>query len=159
MERVRCYSILLSKFANSNIYRTMKMAKFKIWMVALTLIMGVSLSSCINGDDNTIQPVYGIITLKSTLPYQFQVEGSDIVYEANSLTITGLSENAYPGDIVFLNAQYDTSTQEVNQNTKKIVVTVIGAEKLNEKTYSVMEDVSYNRSVIATSTNSNPWFL
>ena len=38
MERVRCYSILLSKFANSNIYRTMKMAKFKIWMVALTLI-------------------------------------------------------------------------------------------------------------------------
>ena len=55
-----------------------------------------------------------------------------------------LSKNAYPGDIVFLNAQYDTSTQEVNQNTKKIVVTVIGAEKLNEKTYSVMEDVSYN---------------
>ena len=155
MERVRCYSILLSKFANSNIYRTMKMAKFKIWMVALTLIMGVSLSSCINGDDNTIQPVYGVITLKSILPYQFQVEGSDIVYEANSLTITGLSENAYPGDIVFLNAQYDTSIQEVNQNTKKIVVTVIGAEKLNEKTYSVMEDVSYNRSVIATSTNSN----
>ena len=88
MERVRCYSILLSKFANSNIYRTMKMAKFKIWMVALTLIMGVSLSSCINGDDNTIQPVYGVITLKSILPYQFQVEGSDIVYEANSLTIT-----------------------------------------------------------------------
>ena len=41
----------------------MKMAKFKIWMVALTLIMGVSLSSCINGDDNTIQPVYGVISM------------------------------------------------------------------------------------------------
>lgn len=138
----------------------MKMAKFKIWMVALTLIMGVSLTSCFNSDDNTIQPVYGIITLKSTFPYQFQVEGSDIVYEANSMTITGLSENAYPGDIVFLNAQYDTSTQEVNQNTKKIIVTVIGAEKLNEKTYSVTEDVEYNRSVMATSsmTNYNPGF-
>ena len=50
MERVRCYSILLSKFANSNIYRTMKMAKFKIWMVALTLIMGVSFTSCMDSD-------------------------------------------------------------------------------------------------------------
>ena len=62
--RVLYNSILLSKFANSNIYRTMKMAKLKIWMVALTLIMGVSLTSCINGDDNTIQPVYGPILLK-----------------------------------------------------------------------------------------------
>ena len=52
MERVRCYSILLSKFANSNIYRTMKMAKFKIWMVALTLIMGVSFTSCMNSDES-----------------------------------------------------------------------------------------------------------
>ena len=52
----------------------MKMAKLKIWMVALTLIMGVSLTSCINGDDNTIQPVYGPILLKSTFPYQFQAE-------------------------------------------------------------------------------------
>jgi len=152
--RVLCNSILLSKFANSNIYRTMKMAKFKIWMVALTLIMGVSLTSCFNSDDNTIQPVYGIITLKSTFPYQFQGEGSDIVYEANSATITGLTESAYPGDIVFLNAQYDTSTQEINQNTKKIIVTVLGAEKLNEKTYSVKNDVPYNRSVIATSSIS-----
>ena len=41
--RVLYNSILLSKFANSNIYRTMKMAKLKIWMVALTLIMGVFL--------------------------------------------------------------------------------------------------------------------
>lgn len=147
-------SILLSKFANSNIYRTMKMANLKIWMVALTALMGVSLTSCFNSDDDNIQSVYGIITLKSIMPYQFQVEGSDIVYESNSLTIDGLSENAYPGDIVILNAQYDTRTQEVNQNTKKIIVTVISAEKLNEGTYSIMEDVSYNRSVIATSTMS-----
>ena len=151
MRRVQCYSILLSKFANSNIYRTMKMAKFKIWMVALTLIMGVSLTSCFNGDDNTIQPVYGPILLKSTFPYQFQAEGSDVVFEANSATITGLSDNAYPGDMVYLNAQYDTSTQAVDENTKKIIVTVTSAEKLNENTYSSIEDVTYNRSVLSTS--------
>ena len=151
MRRVQCYSILLSKFANSNIYRTMKMAKLKIWMVALTLIMGVSLTSCINGDDNTIQPVYGPILLKSTFPYQFQAEGSDVVFEANSATITGLSDNAYPGDMVYLNAQYDTSTQAVDENTKKIIVTVTSAEKLNENTYISQEDVSYNRSVLSTS--------
>ena len=149
--RVLYNSILLSKFANSNIYRTMKMAKFKIWMVALTLIMGVSLTSCFNGDDNTIQPVYGPILLKSTFPYQFQAEGSDVVFEANSATITGLSDNAYPGDMVYLNAQYDTSTQAVDENTKKIIVTVTSAEKLNENTYSSIEDVTYNRSVLSTS--------
>lgn len=149
--RVLYNSILLSKFANSNIYRTMKMAKLKIWMVALTLIMGVSLTSCVNGDDNTIQPVYGPILLKSTFPYQFQAEGSDVVFEANSATITGLSDNAYPGDMVYLNAQYDTSTQAVDENTKKIIVTVTSAEKLNENTYISQEDVSYNRSVLSTS--------
>ena len=149
--RVLYNSILLSKFANSNIYRTMKMAKLKIWMVALTLIMGVSLTSCINGDDNTIQPVYGPILLKSTFPYQFQAEGSDVVFEANSATITGLSDNAYPGDMVYLNAQYDTSTQAVDENTKKIIVTVTSAEKLNENTYISQEDVSYNRSALSTS--------
>lgn len=133
----------------------MKMINLKNWMVALTVLMGVSLTSCIGGDDNTIMPASGVYTIKSTLPYQFQVEGSDIVLEANSITIEGLSESAYPGDIVFLNAQYDTSTQEVNQNTKKIIISVFGAEKLNERTYSVMEDVSYNRSVIATSSMPN----
>ena len=51
MRRVQCYSILLSKFANSNIYRTMKMAKFKIWMVALDSLMGVSFS-CMNSDES-----------------------------------------------------------------------------------------------------------
>ena len=30
----------------------MKMAKFKIWMVALTLLMGVSLTSCFNSDND-----------------------------------------------------------------------------------------------------------
>ena len=30
----------------------MKMAKFKIWMVALTLIMGVSFTSCMNSDES-----------------------------------------------------------------------------------------------------------
>lgn len=151
MERVLSYSILLSKFANSNIYRTMKMANLKIWMVALTLIMGVSFTSCINGDDNTINPVYGIITLKSTFPYQFQVEGTDLIYEANSVTIAGLSENVSPGDIVFLDAQYDTSTQVIDQNTKKIIVTVMSATKLNEQAFCSIEDVAYNRSVVATS--------
>lgn len=127
------------------------MANLKIWMVTLTIIMGVSFTSCINGEDNTIQSVYGVITLKNTFPYQFQVEGGDLVYEANSATIAGLSENVSPGDIVLLNAQYDTSTQVIDQNTKKIIVTVIGATKLNEQAFSVMEDVEYNRSVVATS--------
>lgn len=53
--------------------------------------------------------------------------------------------------MVYLNAQYDTSTQAVDENTKKIIVTVTSAEKLNENTYISQEDVSYNRSVLSTS--------
>lgn len=138
----------------------METKKVKFLAVAVALLMSISFTSCLSSDNNTIQPVQRVITLKSIFPYQFQIEGTDFVFEANSSTIPDLSSNASPGDIVYINAQYDTSTQTIDQNTKKIVVTVFNAMKLNEKAYSVMEDVPYNRSVIATSNTQsyNPVF-
>lgn len=125
------------------------MKQMKFFLVALiALVMGVSVTSCMNGEDNTIVPVSGIITLKSTFPYQFQVEGSDVVFEASSMTIPGLSSDAYNGDIVLLYSQYDSKTQAVDQNTKKVIVEVASATKLNVNANTTQSDVDYNRSIV-----------
>ena len=57
--RVLYYSILLSKFANSNIYR--KDETIKILMVALTLLMGISFTSCLNSDNDYAPTVGGFV--------------------------------------------------------------------------------------------------
>ncbi|NCC09960.1 MAG: hypothetical protein EOM31_05530 [Bacteroidia bacterium] len=127
------------------------MKQIKFFMVALTLLMGVSLTSCLNSDGNTVVPVRGIITLKNIYPYEFQAEGSSVVYVADKATIPGLSEMATPSDIVLLDAQYDTKTQAVDQNTKKINVTVTYAEKINENALSTPTDEEPNRSILPLS--------
>lgn len=128
----------------------MKQVKFLL-VALMAVVMGVSVTSCMKGEDNSIVPVGGIITLKNTFPYQFQVEGSGVVYEASNLTIPGLSADVSTGDIILLQAQYDTKKQAVDQNTKKIVVDVSAALKLNEKTMSSLDDVEFNRSIIPLS--------
>lgn len=137
------------------------MINFKVWMVALTALMGVTLTSCLNSDDDNTRSVYGIFHVKGVYPYQFQYEGDNIVYEANSTSIAGL-ENAYVGDLVLLSAEYDTSTQTIDQNTKKIIVSVLSTDLLNAKTEtSNNNDVTYNRSVGKTSNlgvNYEPFF-
>ena len=128
------------------------MKQMKFFLVALmAVVMGMSVTSCMKGENNTIVPVYGVITLVNTFPYQFQVEGSNVIFEASSMSIPGLSSDAYNGDIVLLNAQYDTETQPVDQNTKKITIEVAGAEKLNVNSYTSLSDVTYNRSIISLS--------
>ena len=119
MERVRCYSILLSKFANSNIYRTMKMAKFKIWMVALTLIMGVSFTSCMDSDPTVTDITLGQVTeifpsTVITAPYGIKFTA------VNSL----VDKNLTYGDYVQFQYSYNSDEQQVDQNTKNINVTI-----------------------------------
>lgn len=128
------------------------MKQVKFFLVALmAVVMGMSVTSCMKGENNTVVPVDGVITLVNTFPYQFQVEGSNVIFEASSMSIPGLSSDAYSGDIVLLNAQYDTETQPVDQNTKKIIVEAAGAEKLNVNSYVSSDDVTYNRSIISLS--------
>lgn len=107
------------------------MKQMKFFLVALmAVVMGMSVTSCMNGEENTIVPVAGIITLKSNfIQPEFQVEGGGVTFIANNM-VDGLS-NAQSGDIVFLSAQYDTKTQPVDQNTTKIYVDVSFAFQLN----------------------------
>lgn len=128
------------------------MKQMKLFLVVLmTVMMGASFTSCMKGDENSIVSVSGIITLKSTYPYQFQVEGSNVVFEASSLTIPGLATDAYSGDIVLLYSQYDSKTQAVDQNTKKIIVDVSAAIKLNVNANVATSPIEYNRSIVALS--------
>lgn len=124
------------------------MRQIKFLVIALTLFMGISLTSCLNGENSTIQPVWGVLTLKNTMPYVFQVDGSKLTYTSNTLTIPGLSSDAMPGDIVFLNAQYDTKTQPVDQNTTNIKIDVNYAEKINSYARASLQDQTANRSII-----------
>ena len=119
MERVRCYSILLSKFANSNIYRTMKMAKFKIWMVALTLIMGVSFTSCMDSDPTVTDITLGQVT---------EIFPSTVITAPYGIKFTAVNsladKNLTYGDYVQFQYSYNSDEQQVDQNTKNINVTI-----------------------------------
>lgn len=131
------------------------MRQIKFLVIALTLFMGISLTSCLNGENNTIQPVWGVLTLKNTMPYVFQVDGAKLTYTCNSLSVTGLSSDAMPGDIVFLNAQYDTKVQPVDQNTTNINIEVNYAEKINSNARPSLQDETPNRSIIPLSNIGN----
>ncbi|CDA84728.1 putative uncharacterized protein [Bacteroides sp. CAG:754] len=124
------------------------MKQMKFFLVALmAVVMGMSVTSCMDGEENTIVPVAGIITLKSNfIQPEFQVEGGGVTFIANNM-VEGLS-NAQSGDIVFLSAQYDTKTQPVDQNTTKIYVDVSFAFQLNTyvSTYNTTTENANNLS-------------
>lgn len=107
------------------------MKQMKFLLVALmAVVMGMSVTSCMNGEESTIVPVSGIITLKSNIFVpEFQVTGGGVTFVSNN-PVEGLS-SAQAGDIIFLNAQYDRSTQAVDQNSTRIKIDVIFAYKLN----------------------------
>ena len=117
MERVRCYSILLSKFANSNIYRTMKMAKLKIWMVALTLIMGVSLSSCLNSESDPIYSDAFPVKCVNFYPPTFQtINGQKLVLSGSSTASFNM------GELYMLYFQFNTEEQSVDAPSINVTV-------------------------------------
>lgn len=133
----------------------MKQMKF-FFLALMAVVMSVSVTSCMNGDDNTIVPIAGISTLKSNyLQPEFQTVGVETTFIANNL-VENLT-SAQPGDIIFLSAQYDSKTQAVDQNTTKIYVDVNFAFKLNSNVnanfYEKKDEVGYlsNRTIIPLS--------
>ena len=97
----------------------MKMAKFKIWMVALTLIMGVSFTSCMDSDPTVTDITLGQVTeifpsTVITAPYGIKFTA------VNSL----VDKNLTYGDYVQFQYSYNSDEQQVDQNTKNINVTI-----------------------------------
>lgn len=103
------------------------MAKFKIWMVALTLLMGISFTSCVETDPTVTQVTFGQVT--SFMPTVITIPGGFQITAVNSLA----DKDLYPGDYVYFQYSYDSDEQKVDENTKNINATVIIGEKM---TYS-----------------------
>ena len=63
------------------------MAKFKIWMVALTLLMGVSLTSCFNSDNDPTVTGFAYGKCTDFYPPTFQLfNGQKLVVSGSSTT-------------------------------------------------------------------------
>lgn len=99
----------------------MKMAKFKIWMVALTLITGVSLTSCLDsGESNPIQQqtVLAKLTMGSTYSNVLIMQGGIELVPSDPTSLMLLNAGMYMVDI-----QYNVN--DVQANSKTLNVTLL----------------------------------
>lgn len=95
------------------------MKQLKFLMVALTLLMGVSLTSCLNGNDDPTRILDAPLRLVSTYPYTFQYPNDGIKIVATNSTEL-LTSNIYPGDIVYIRYTYNSDEQPITATTKEI---------------------------------------
>ena len=114
------------------------MAKFKIWMVALTLIMGVSLSSCLNSETDPIYSDAFPVKCVNFYPPTLQtINGQKLVLSGSSTASFNV------GELYMLYFQFNTEEQSVD--APSINVTVLnGIEPiaLNAKNSEGPSDIS-----------------
>lgn len=131
------------------------MKQVKFLMVALTLLMGVTFSSCLNGDKNTLVSGYSFMRVVDKIPtYSFSLNG--VTYVATN-TIANFTADY--NDMVYVVWQYDSELQEVNANTKKVNVEVKYAEKIDSPTVvaqneSAPGDVKANRPIVSVTASN-----
>ena len=101
------------------------MKQMKFLLVALmAVVMSVSVTSCMKGDDNTTGSGYTVAKVKSNMSsISFTtIDGYTLLAGANSSLTT-----AKPGDFVYLAYTYDTET-DVDAASKTIKITIAGAQ-------------------------------
>lgn len=93
------------------------MAKFKIWMVALTLIMGVSLSSCLNSETDPIYSDAFPVKCVNFYPPTFQtINGQKLVLSGSSTASFNV------GELYMLYFQFNTEEQSVDAPSINVTV-------------------------------------
>lgn len=129
----------------------MKQAKFL--MVALTILMGAMVTSCMNGEEDPIARGMSFMQVKSGdgIFYKYVFKAG----EKLTFTATNTIQNfeAKEGDMAIVSWQYDTTLQEVTQNTDNIDVEVLGAQNITcdfavAETEGEYPDVVSNASVM-----------
>ena len=133
------------------------MAKFKIWMVALTLIMGVSFTSCMNSDNDTTMHRGALAKVYSMygMSYYFKTaEGITITPTATSvaeLEARGFKFSEVEGQVVQISYQWDSSVLEIPDNATKIEgVALTGIVSLDSQVEVVDEPGAANDSISDT---------
>lgn len=94
------------------------MKQLKFLMVALTLLMGISLTSCLGDNDPTVtEPALGRVT--NLFPYTFETSnGVKFVATNNIESTTSLKMNM--GDIVEFTFTYNSDEQQITETNKTI---------------------------------------
>lgn len=99
------------------------MKQLKFLMVALTVLMGVSLTSCLNGNDDPNRTLDAPLRLVNTFPYTFQYP-DDGVKEGIKIVATNTSDlmnyDINYGEIVYVRYTYNSDEQIITNETKQI---------------------------------------
>lgn len=119
------------------------MKQLKFLMLAFTLLMGVSLTSCMgDSDPNVDQPAF--LKLVSTYPvYVFQYGGDGLKVNATNSTdlmINNSSSELSEGDIVYLSYHYNTEEQPITNETKSIDAKITIGHNCSAGTRAVVQD-------------------
>lgn len=109
-----------------------KMKQLKFLMVALTLLMGISLTSCLGENDPTVTSVTFGRIVESFPTITIETPGGT---KFNALN-TAADLNMYSGDYVYFQYSYDS--EKVDQNTKSIDANI-----------TILEKMTYNHSIVA----------
>lgn len=130
--------------------RFMKQVKFLA--VALTILMGVTFTSCMNGEENTVQTPTEFVKVESDFPLTFKTAYGIKLVAQN----TPIEFEPYSTKIAILQYRFDTATQPIDQNTKKINVEVLYVEGVDGKCYEVATETDYSAANAAIMTMEIP---
>lgn len=92
------------------------MAKFKIWMVALTALMGISLTSCFDSDDNGDRTGFAYGKCINFFPPTFQL------ITGEKLVLSGTSKTFNEGEIYGFYYQYNINQLEEGASSTTVSV-------------------------------------
>ncbi len=107
------------------------MKQMKFFLVALmAVVMGMSVTSCMNGDNNTQVNDYPIIgKVKDSMLGSFTFTGLD-GYTYKTKNVVSDAVSFYSGDYIIAACSYDTEV-DIDHSTKTVNVTVGAVEKIS----------------------------
>ena len=115
------------------------MKQLKFLVVAFTLLMGISLTSCMGDSDPTVTWA-SFMKVVETYPYTFQ-DASGIKFIATNTTdlVTETVKMKY-GDIVYMQYSYNSEEQNVTADTKEIKAKMQFYYNASDENMSVVEE-------------------
>lgn len=115
------------------------MKQLKFLMVAFTLMMGISLTSCIGESDPTVGGTF-VMEVVDPIYCSFKFADSDIKYTAVNASQLIKDNDLDYGDIVQIAWSYNSEEQPMTEQTKEIKVTVAGIQNMSTATASYVLD-------------------
>lgn len=121
------------------------MKQFKFLMVALILLMGVSLTSCLGDSDPTVRGL-AMGKIINSFPIQIELPGGALKFTAQN----SIDGGVYPGEYVYFQYSYNSELQKIDQNTTNIEATITIVEKMTHRYCEPADDKgeSYENATI-----------